>query len=176
MDRQVQEYLKELRKRGLAINSAIVIATAQGIIMNENANLLSCNGGGINLTTDWAKSLMTCMGFVKREACSKAKVDVSQFQQLKEEFLLEIKNIVNMDEIPAELVINFDQTALNYVPASYWIMEREGSKRVEIIAKDDKRQLTAVFAGSLSEDFLPLQLIYEGKTDRSLPQFQFPST
>ena len=128
LDQQVQEYLKELRKRGLAINSAIVIATAQGIIMNENANLLSCNGGGINLTTDWAKSLMTRMGFVKRKACSKAKVDVSQFQQLKEEFLLEIKNIVSMDEIPAELVINFDQTALSYVPASHWTMEREGTK------------------------------------------------
>ena len=50
-------------------------------------------------------------------------MDVIQFQQLKEEFLLEIKNIVSMDEIPAELVINFDQTALSYVPASHWTME-----------------------------------------------------
>ena len=33
-------------------------------------------------------------------------MDVSQFQQLKDEFLLEIKNIVSMHEIPAELVIN----------------------------------------------------------------------
>ena len=176
LDHQVQEYLKELRKRGVAINSSIVIATAQGIIMNKDANLLSCNGGCISLTIDWAKSLMTRMGFVKRKACSKAKVNVCQFQQLKDEFLLEIKNIVNMDEIPVELVINFDQTALSYVPTSHWTMEQEGTKRVEIIAKDDKRQLTAVFAGSSSGDFLPPQLIYEGKTDRCLPQFQFPST
>jgi len=144
--------------------------------MNEDANLLSCNDGGINLTTDWAKSLMTRMGFVKRKACSKAKVDVSQFQKLKDEFLLEIKNIVSMDEIPAELVINFDQTALSYVPTAHWTMEQEGTKRVEIIAKDDKRQITAVFAGTSSGDFLPPQLIYEGKTDHCLPQFQFPST
>ena len=82
-------------------------------------------------------------------------------EQLKDEFLLEIKNIVSMDEIPTDLVINFDQTALNYVPMSHWIMEKGGTKRVEIIAKDDKRQLTAVFAGSSSGDFLPLQLIYE---------------
>ena len=81
LDHQVQEYLKELHVHGVAINSAIVIATAQGYIMNKDANLLSCNGGGINLTTDWAKSLLTCMGFVKRKACSKAKVNVSQFQQ-----------------------------------------------------------------------------------------------
>ena len=47
---------------------------------------------------------------------------------------------------------------------------------MEIITKDDKRQLTAVFAGSSFEDFLPPQLIYEEKTGRCLPQFQFPST
>ena len=51
------------------------------------------------------------------------------------EFLLEIKNIVSMDEIPAELVINFDQTTLSYVPTSHWTMEQEGTKHVEIIAK-----------------------------------------
>ena len=39
-----------------------------------------------------------------------------------------------MDEIPAELVINFDRTALSYVPASHWTMQQEGSKQVEIIA------------------------------------------
>ena len=127
------------------------------------------------VTTDWAKVLLTRMGFVKRKACSKAKVDVSKFQQLKDEFLLEIKNIVSMDEIPAELVINFDQTALSYVPTSHWTVEQEWTKHVEIIAKDDKRQITAVFVGSSSKDFLPPQLIYEGKTDRCLPQFQFPS-
>ena len=58
-----------------------------------------------------------------------------------------------MDEIPAELVINFDQTALNIVPTSDWTMEAEGSKRVEIITKD-KRQITAVLAGTLNGDIL----------------------
>ena len=45
-----------------------------------------------------------------------------------------------------------------------------------MVAKDDKRQITAVFAGSLSGDFLPPQLLYEGKTTRCLPCFQFPPT
>ena len=176
LDYQAQEYIKELRKRGLPINTAVVVASAQGIVMNRNADLLSSSGtGGIKLTSDWAKSLLNRMGYVKRKACSKAKVDVAQFEQLKDDFLLEIKTIVSMDEIPPELVINFDQTALNYVPISHWTMDKEGVKRVEVVAKDDKRQLTAVLAGSLSGDFLPPQLIYEGKTDRCLPHYQFPS-
>ena len=43
-------------------------------------------------------------------------------------------------------------------------MEAEGSKRVEVIGKDDKRQLTAVLAGTLDGDFLPSQIIYQGTT------------
>ena len=62
------------------------------------------------------------------------------------------------------------------MPIPDWTMEKEGTKRVEIIAKDDKRQLTAVFAGSATAEFLPLQLIYEGKTDHCLPHYNFPSS
>ena len=59
-----------------------------------------------------------------------------------------------MDEIPAELMANFDQTAINYVPVSSWIMEKEGSRHVEIIGKHDKCQVTTVLAGTLNRDFL----------------------
>jgi len=98
----------------------------------------------------------------------KPGLDVERYEQLKEEFLLEIKVIVNMNEIPPDLIINFDQTALNYVPVSHWTMDQEGAKR------DDKRQITVVFAGSSSGYFLPPQLIYEGKTSRCLPNHEFP--
>ena len=56
-----------------------------------------------------------------------------------------------------------------------WIMEEIGARRVEVVAKDDKRQLTAVFAGSLSGNFLPPQLIYEGKTEQCHPKFKIPT-
>ena len=79
-----------------------------------------------------------------------------------------------MDEVPAELVINWDQTGLSYVPVSEWTMEKEGAKRVPIDGKDDKRQITVVFGCSLTGDFLPLQLVYQGKTTKCLPSFQFP--
>ena len=50
-------------------------------------------------------------------------------------------------------------------------MDIEGAKRVEVVGKEDK--LTAVLGGSLVADFLPSQLIYEGKT--ALPsKFQVP--
>ena len=175
LDGQVQEYIKELRSRGTAVSSSVVIAAAEGIVMNKDANILRENGG-VKLTEEWAKSLLNRMGYVKRRACSKAKIDVDHFEELKRVFLMDITNIISMDEIPPQLVINFDQTAINYVPTPSWTMEKEGAKRVEMMGIDDKRQITAVFGASLSGDFLPPQLVYEGKTKRCLPSYSSPST
>ena len=80
--------------------------------------------------------------------------------------------MVELDEIPPQLIINWDQTAIYYVPVGSWTMELEGAKRVEIAGKDDKRQITAVFAGSMAGDFLPIQLVYKGKTPRCLPNVE----
>ena len=71
-----------------------------------------------------------------------------------------MKNVMLMDEILSELIINFDQTGINYVPVSSWTMEEAG--------KDDKHQITAVFGASLSGDFLPVQLVYQGKLTKCL--------
>ena len=79
-----------------------------------------------------------------------------------------------MQEIPSAMIINWDQTAMKLVPSSSRTMEKRGTKRVEIAAIDDKRQITAVFGCSLSGDFLPIQLIYKGTTPRCLPQVSFP--
>jgi len=89
---------------------------------------------------------------------------------------MDITNIVNMNEIPPQLIINFNQTAINYVPTLSWTMEKQGAKRVEIIGIDDKRQMTAIFGASFSSDFLPPQLVYKGKIKRCLPNYTFPLT
>ena len=80
-----------------------------------------------------------------------------------------------MEEIPPELILNWDQTGLNLVPASTWTMEQKGKKRVEIKGLNDKRQITGVFCGNLLGDFLPIQLVYGGKTSRCHPVYSFPS-
>ena len=35
-----------------------------------------------------------------------------------------------------------------------------GYKRVKIIGREDKRQITAVLAGTMAGDLLPIQLVY----------------
>ena len=45
-------------------------------------------------------------------------------------------------------------------------MAQYKSKRVEVSRVDDKRQITATFAASLAGSFLPVQLVYQGKTSK----------
>ncbi len=171
LDRQVQAYVTALRRNGAVVNTAIAMACAEGIVRSKDSNLLISNGG---LTKDWAKSLLRRMGLVKRRASTKSKVSVENFEELKEQYLLDIKACVVMDEVPDELIMNWDQTGIHYVPVSSWTMEKEGSKRVEIAGIDDKRQITAVFGCSVTGDFMPIQIIYKGTTKRCLPSFAFP--
>ena len=49
-----------------------------------------------------------------------------------------------------------------------------GTKHVEITAVDDKRQITAVFGYTLTGDFLPMQLIFTGITQKCLLKVDFP--
>ncbi|XP_011409166.1 PREDICTED: uncharacterized protein LOC105316064 [Amphimedon queenslandica] len=80
-----------------------------------------------------------------------------------------------MEEIPRELVLKWDQTGIRLVPSSTWTMERKGERRVEMVGVNDKRQITAIFCGNAMGDFLPIQLIYKGKTPRCHPRFKFPT-
>ncbi len=112
------------------------------------------------------------MKFVKRKAkTAKAKETNSYFEERKRQFLEDVVNTVQMEEIPADLIINWDQTGIRIVPSSSWTMALCGSKRVEIKAK---RQITALFCGNILGDFLPIQVIYKGKTNRCHPKFDFP--
>ena len=171
LDKQVREYVRDLRAMGVTINTAVVLASAEGIIMHKDANLLQ----SIELTEGWGKYLLQRIGFVKRKGTTKAKISIEHFKEVKKEYLLDIKLVISMDEIPGDFVINFDQTEIHYIPVSDWTMAEEGSKWVEITGKDDKCQLTAVFAGTMSGEFLPPQLIYQGKTTRCLPHYDFPA-
>ena len=52
-------------------------------------------------------------------------------------------------------------------------MAPEESRSVEVAGLGDKIQITATFAGTLSGEFLPTQLLYQGKTDRCHAKFTF---
>ena len=145
VDKQLQLYLKKIRDQGGVITASVVVAAARGILLSSDSSKLVEFGGHIDLSRQWAYHLLDRMKFVRRKATtSKSKHTPIDFAKLKEAFLDDVRAVVNMEEIPAELILNWDQTGIHLVPASAWTMDQVGSKRVEIMGVNDKHQITAV--------------------------------
>ena len=65
-----------------------------------------------------------------------------------------------MEEVLQDLILNWDQTAVSYVPISNWTMAKEASKKVPIAGIDDKHQINLVLAAATTGKLLPIQFVY----------------
>ena len=131
-------------------------------------------GGHIALTKGWTRGVLKSMEWSKRKGTT-SKIEPSKQFLLEETltFQRRIASIIEEHDIPKELIPNQDQTPLSYVSPGKYTFNPKGAKTVPIKGIDDKRQITATFAVSMTGKCLPIQLIYEGKTPRCLPRFDF---
>ena len=117
------------------------------------------------------------MGYKKRAATT-GKVEVPD--ALKEEigltFHYDIVSKIRKYNIPPSLVINLVQTPSKFVPGNRSTQAAIGSKTVAIAGSTDKRMITLTFCITLKGDFLPMQIIYGGKTSQSIPRVSFPDS
>ena len=119
-----------MRTEGAVIITHIVFRIGKSIVMGKDSNLLAYNGEGIVLMKDWARNVLRRMGIVKQRAKTKAKVTVEEFIETEKLFLLDIKKITHKNEIPPQLIINWDHTGIYYVLVSSWTMEAPGMKQI----------------------------------------------
>ena len=115
------------------------------------------------------------MGF-KRQLATTDKVSISPelHQEIQEAYLYSLVKKIQENDIPASLALNLDQTTSKFVPGCNKTLAKKGSKTVSIAGSTDKRMITATFVITLSGNFLPIQLIYGGKTKKSIPAVKFP--
>jgi hypothetical protein len=162
LDSTLLFFLSESRAAGSCVNAAIVVAIAYGLLLYNNPQLLPQNGGFVKLTSNWAKEWLRRRGWVRQKSTTGHRHIPDDFHQQKQQFLNKVNNIISTNNIPAPLVVNFDQTGLNLVPTHKWTMAPQGTNQVSIAHKEDKRQITGVMAGSAFGHFLPPQLLYQG--------------
>ena len=62
---------------------------------------------------------------------------------------------------------------LKYVPTSKFTLAEKGATCIAMKSGIEKRCITRILSITLSNEFLPMQLIYE-KTVQSLPRSKFP--
>ena len=125
-------------------------------------------------STAWAGSLFKRMGFVKRRKTS-SKVEIPDAAKKEIEFLFHHKIVTYIEKfkIPPSLILNLDQMPLKYVPVNQETKAPRGSTAVTIEGSNDKSMITGTFAIILSGNFLPVLLIYGGKTIQSIPKVAF---
>ncbi|KIK82151.1 hypothetical protein PAXRUDRAFT_154433 [Paxillus rubicundulus Ve08.2h10] len=70
--------------------------------------------------------------------------------------------------------VNIDQTNVVYQPPSSSTYDEIGAKQVAVIGQEEKCAFSLVVGISAAGDLLPFQVIYQGKSKRSLPSTKAP--
>lgn len=123
------------------------------------------------------------MEYVKRQATTvKPIIAPDLILEISLIFNSEINEIAQAHEIPTKMIINIDQTPFNinidqtllpFVLMRNYTLAEKGTSRVSVPG------ISGTFGVTMEGGFLPLQLIYEGKTKNStspknitLPKYQ----
>ena len=156
IDLMVQDYLRAVRRRGGVVNKSVAISVVKALIKRHPESQLD----HIDLdNATWARSLFHRMKFVRRMGTT-GKVQIPE--EIEISYLHAIVRTIEENNIPTSLVMNLDQTPTKFIPGTNKTMALKGSK-------------TVPFTITLGL-FLPPQLIYGGKTIKSLPRVEFPSS
>jgi hypothetical protein len=101
------------------------------------------------------------------------KLPVNAEEQCENAFLRRAW-LIKEHSIPAEFVINADQTGVVYLPGSRMTWAPIGSKQVSMIGNEEKRAFTTLLAINAAVGRLPIQCVYEGRTNKSTPKKSAP--
>ena len=137
------------------VSAGITMAAAGGNLMSHNQSRF---GEDVELNRQWAYLLLRRINFTKQKATTaKSKHSTADFAWQKQQFLVDVVTTTEMVEIPAEFILNWDQTGIKTVPSSTWMIDAQGSKRLEVAGINDKHssQPCCVWRFSSSQGDLP---------------------
>ncbi|KAF6752496.1 hypothetical protein DFP72DRAFT_991082 [Ephemerocybe angulata] len=86
-----------------------------------------------------------------------------------EDMFLRMVYYMRTGGIPPEAVVNADQMGLCLMPVGNQTWAPRGARQVDVVGKEEKRQLTVMVATSCTGEILPMQCIWTGKTPAALP-------
>ena len=106
IDEKVKNFLLILRRKGGVVNPFVAIAAAEALIQKSSDEHLGC----IELvSSSWTQSLFRRMDFVRRmRNTDKPEIPKQALKEAKFLFKHQIVSIVEDDEIPESLIMNFD--------------------------------------------------------------------
>ena len=146
------------------------------VVKANEPKILREFGESLELTKVWARNILKGIDWLKRKGTAWKFEPCPKFlEEEKFTFQSAISKFFSDHDNPLELVLNLDQTPLSYVSTGKYTFDLKVSKTVPIKGVSDKRQITATFTVTASGSFLPIQLIYSGKTKRSILKYDLSS-
>ena len=112
----------------------------------------------------------------RKETTGKPPLPVGAVEEAGIIFHHRIAKLVEKYKIPPSMIINIDQIPMKFAPVANFTLNKKGEKDIAIKGVDYKKAMTATFGITFDGKMLPMQLIYGGKTLRSLPKFKFPGS
>ena len=175
----IVDQLRKLRDVGVALDKA----RCRGIIIGQLYH--SCprifettlrDGSVFRASDSWVQKFIheRLNWSFRRSTRASQKLPANLDDVLREHLCRLILTMRNCVIAHAAFDVNIDQTNSVYQPNSTSTFEEVGSKQVAVVGKDEKRAATIVVGASASGDLLPWQLIYEGRSVRSLPSKNCP--
>ena len=86
------------------------MVAARGTVWTCDRSILIEFRGQVELCQHWAYSLLHQMKFVQRKVMTaKSKYAIADFDRVKTEFLEDVVATVEMEDMPLELILNWNQ-------------------------------------------------------------------
>jgi hypothetical protein len=167
---EICEVLKKQREAGQPLYAVCIQPLIRSIIRKREPQLLD-SSRNFRVSIPWTKA------FIKAELNWSYRASTTVVGKLPNDFEAQGKTmaqrcayLINVHNIPPQLVVSTDQTGIHLVPTGgvrTW--ETKGSKHVNVHGVEDKRQITVGVSSAAIREVLPFQIIFQGLTSRSLP-------
>ena len=109
---------------GRVVSARIAMTAAREIALTSNRSMFVEFGEHVELNRHWVYSLLHRMNFVQRKVTTvKSKHAIEDFWSIEGD---DVVATVEMEEIPPELILNWDQTGIRIAPSNTWTMDLPG--------------------------------------------------
>jgi hypothetical protein len=172
-------HLRRVRKTGAGLDNArcraIIVARLQ-LSIPQIFQTPAHDGSFFQCSTSWVHQFLLekLHWSYRRSTWAAQKLPANTPELCLQQFLRH--SITTRDQvIPGPgFRVNVDQTNVTLQPGSSCTYETIGSNQVTMTGREEKRAFTAVMAISDSGNVLPIQIIGQGKSSRSLPSTTSP--
>jgi hypothetical protein len=173
LDLDLLKAVKERLAIGLAVDSIVLRVLLLPMLVERSlSHLLVEKGGEFLFGYSWANRFFKRYNLSSRAVTTKMRDEIPADFEAKREVYLNIGSVIlTENSIPPSLVIGLDETNALFVPRATRNRAEKGARKVpsQGVGKE-KPQVTTTIAANESGELLSYQVIFGGKTKRSLPK------